>query len=284
LRYAWATDLHLDSVEASDVERFCAAIRNAGVEGLLLSGDIAISTCVIAWLDYLDSILGIPIYFVLGNHDYYGSDIRTVRDAVVQRMNEDLVYLPQAVSVSLSKSVSLIGVDGWGDCRHGDVENYELLTDYFAIRDLAESVSRSAVLGGYLQRERLARKLRELGDAEGATLKAKLKSASGKRAVVVLTHVPPFREACWHEGAISEETWLPGFTCKAVGDILIEAAKGSPETAYTVLCGHTHGRGDVELLPNLRIHTGYGDYGRLFPVWIRIDGNDIGIDWATGAV
>lgn len=36
-------------------------------------------------------------------------------------------------------------------------------------------------------------------------------------------HVPPFREASWHQGRISDDDWLPHFTCKAVGDVLREA-------------------------------------------------------------
>jgi 3',5'-cyclic-AMP phosphodiesterase len=43
------------------------------------------------------------------------------------------------------------------------------------------------------------------------------------RHVVVLTHIPPFREACWHEGAISNDNWLPHCTCKAAGDAIAEA-------------------------------------------------------------
>ena len=58
--------------------------------------------------------------------------------------------------------------------------------------------------------------------------------------IMVLTHVPPFREACWHEGRISDDNWLPHFTCKAVGDVLIEAMAANPDHRMTVLCGHTH--------------------------------------------
>jgi hypothetical protein len=82
------------------------------------------------------------------------------------------------------------------------------------------------------------------------------------RHVVVLTHVPPFREACWREGKISDDHWLPHFTCKAVGDALLEAMAAVPGQRMTVLCGHTHGGGEAQVLPNLRVLTGGATYGQ----------------------
>ena len=73
--------------------------------------------------------------------------------------------------------------------------------------------------------------------------------------------MPPFREACWHEGRISDDDWLPHFTCKAVGDVLSEAMRARPDRQMTVLCGHTHGAGEAEILPNLRVSTGGAVYG-----------------------
>jgi hypothetical protein len=79
--------------------------------------------------------------------------------------------------------------------------------------------------------------------------------------VLVPTHVPPFRESCWHEGRVSNDAWLPFFTCKAVGDVLSEAMRRCPDREMTVLCGHTHGAGEAEILPNLWVSTGRAVYG-----------------------
>ena len=109
--------------------------------------------------------------------------------------------------------------------------------------------------------ERLAR-LNALGDAAAAHFRAVLPGALGRfRHVVVLTHVPPFREACWHEGRVSGDDWLPHFTCKAAGDALAGAMASRPGRAMTVLCGHTHGAGEARVLPNLRVLTGGAAYG-----------------------
>jgi hypothetical protein len=81
----------------------------------------------------------------------------------------------------------------------------------------------------------------------------------------VLTHVPPFREACWYEGRISDDNWLPYFTCKAMGDVLTRVMRERPQKRMTVLCGHTHGAGEADILPNLHVRTGGAEYGRPEP-------------------
>jgi 3',5'-cyclic-AMP phosphodiesterase len=84
---------------------------------------------------------------------------------------------------------------------------------------------------------------------------------SAYRHVLVLTHVPPFKEAAWHDGKISADDWLPFFSCKAVGDVLTAAMTKHPDHKMTVLCGHTHGDGTVRILPNLEVVTGSATYG-----------------------
>ncbi len=79
--------------------------------------------------------------------------------------------------------------------------------------------------------------------------------------VAVLTHVPPFPEAAWHEGIPSHADWLPYFACKAVGDALSDTMQANPGKRMTVLCGHTHSGGVAQILPNLTVHTGADDYG-----------------------
>jgi len=110
--------------------------------------------------------------------------------------------------------------------------------------------------------ERLA-KLHALGDEAAAHFRAVLPAAQSRfRHVIALTHVPPFRESCWHEGKVSDDNWLPFFSCKAVGDALVEAMAMAPDRKMTVLCGHTHSGGEVQILPNLRVLTGGARYGQ----------------------
>ena len=63
--------------------------------------------------------------------------------------------------------------------------------------------------------------LQDLGDETARHFEEVLPGAlADHEQVIVLMHVPPFREACWHEGRISDDNWAPHFCCIAAGDVL----------------------------------------------------------------
>ena len=146
----------------------------------------------------------------------------------------------------------MIGHDGWGDARLGNVDGSGVqLNDFRLIAELAG-----------LPREGLLRNLQALGDEAATHFGVVLPEAlSIADHIVVVTHVPPFAEAAWHDGRQSEADWLPFFACKAAGDVLQEMMQKHPDKRMTVLCGHTHGGGTAQILPNLVVHTGPARYG-----------------------
>ena len=80
-----------------------------------------------------------------------------------------------------------------------------------------------------LSRQECYHKMAELGDQAAVYFEQILPLTCGSYGnIILLTHVPPFREACWHEGRISDDDFLPHFTCKAVGDMLIEVMSRYP--------------------------------------------------------
>lgn len=240
MRVAWVTDAHLNFVDVERMKRFATELIHARPDRILISGDTAEAADVAKFFDLLATIA--PCHGVLGNHDYYGSSIAAVRERV-----RPLGWWLPAAPVPLTATTTLIGVDGWGDARCGNLASNVRLADW---KEIAE-------LDGLLwcdPAERCA-KLRALGDAEAAALHAQLATASA-RALIVLTHVPPFPEACWYDGQQSSPDWLPWFTCVAVGDVLRAYAADHPEVDVVVLCGHTHGAGEFRAAANLRVRTG----------------------------
>ncbi|APR87741.1 hypothetical protein A7982_13090 [Minicystis rosea] len=253
-RLAWATDVHLNFLSASGLDAFREALAQQEADAVVITGDIAEAPSVDPLLSVLAAELKTPIYFVLGNHDYYRSNIQRVREVVKSLSDRSswLAWLPAAGIVELTTEVALVGVDGWADARYGDfMRSPVMLNDYLLISDLA----------GMSKGERLDA-LHRLGDEEADALRPLLAEALRKyRRVIVATHVPPFKEACWHEGRVSNDDWLPHFSCKAVGDALREAATAHPDRKIRVLCGHTHSAGSAEILPNLKVLTGAAEYG-----------------------
>jgi predicted MPP superfamily phosphohydrolase len=74
-RLAWLTDLHLNFVEDGQIDELAEEIRETDPAGLLIGGDLGEASSWESYLHRLDELLAIPIYFVLGNHDYYGGSL-----------------------------------------------------------------------------------------------------------------------------------------------------------------------------------------------------------------
>ncbi len=254
MKLAWITDPHLDHVSAEDFERFLDVLDGAEVEGFLIGGDIAESSTVIRVLERLDDRLKRPLYFVLGNHDYYRGSIARTRAAAaaLSLRRPRCLYLPSSGVCPIGKDTALIGHGGWGDGRCGDfMASPVMLNDYILIEEL--------VTGDKAVR---LERLKALGDEAAESLREGLVSAlAGFERVVLLTHVPPLLEACWHEGQISNSAWTPHFTCLAVGEVLLEIMAAHPRQHLEVLCGHTHSGGVAHPLPNMVVRTGGAVYG-----------------------
>ena len=220
-----------------------------------MAGDIAEAQSVVTHLRNMESLLSIPIYFVLGNHDFYGGSIRSVRERIRQwaRGSPLVKWLVDEGVVSLTPKTGLIGHDSWGDGRLGNYEGSTLeMNDFHLIEELRD-------LG---KRERL-RWLNRLADEAAEHFRRELPRAlESHQRIILLTHVPPFQEAVWHRGRISSEDFLPFFGCKSVGETLLEIMRSHPDRHLLVLCGHTHGGGQMEMLPNLSVVTGAAVYGK----------------------
>jgi predicted phosphohydrolase len=250
LRLAWLTDVHLNFLDAPARARFAAEVAATDTSGVLVTGDIAEADTLAPLLDELAIAVARPLWFVLGNHDFYGGSIAEVRAGA--RTFPRARWLPAAGVVRLTDEIALVGTDGWGDARLGNVATTPIeLSDFFTIEELRD-----------LPRDERTARLQRLGDESAAALRDDLARALGwARHVIVAIHVPPFRESCWHDGKISGDDWLPYFTCAAAGAVLREAMQAHPDARATVYCGHTHGGGEAEILPNLRVITGAAEYG-----------------------
>jgi predicted phosphohydrolase len=241
MRATWLTDLHLNFLDETSLKVFATEVMAEKPDVLLVTGDTGEAFNVCAFLDMLALIA--PVHAVLGNHDFYRSTIAEVRE----RAHRSTWYLPARGPVRLGNT-TLVGVDGWGDARCGNLDSDVKLADWQWIGELDGLLLCPAPV-------RCA-KLQALGSAEAAQLSATLERVGDTRELIVLTHVPPFADACWYNGARSSPDWLPWFSCIAVGDVLLAYARAHPATTITVLCGHTHGKGEHRAAANLLVRTG----------------------------
>ncbi len=252
---AWLTDPHLNFLDGDALDAFIEALQAEPVDGLVLTGDIAEADSVLPIMERLDQRLSYPIYFVLGNHDYYGSSVSETRRAVERWVagSARSHWLPASGVLGLSETTALIGHSGWGDGRIGDfLESNVNLNDYRLIEDLSG-----------LPKSELYERLKQLGDEAAVHLKQTLLQAlDDYDEVIVATHVPPFLESCWYQEQTVLNEWTPHFTCEAVGQVLKQVMRDHRNKTLRVYCGHTHNGGVAQVLPNLVVYTGGAEYHR----------------------
>lgn len=259
MKLAWLTDIHLNFLEIGERNSFYEKILQSGSDAVLITGDIAEAPSLVRILNEMEHHINKPIYFVLGNHDYYRGNIQEVREAItkVSQSNPQLFWLGASGIQMLNSFTALLGQDGWADGRLGDYQNSRVvLNDSRLIKDLFQA--------NLLGRFHLLEKMQQLADQDASKLEDDLLKVIKHKPqkIVILTHVPPFKEACTYQGRMSDDDWLPFFSSKATGDILERTAERNQDIKFLVLCGHTHGKADVQILNNLTVKAGGAEYYR----------------------
>ena len=84
MKLAWATDIHLCHAGESARRTFCQSVSEQA-DLLVVTGDIAESQILGTALTALASQTERPVYFVLGNHDFYHGSIAATRRHFILR-------------------------------------------------------------------------------------------------------------------------------------------------------------------------------------------------------
>lgn len=254
-RLVWITDPHLN------FENPYGGAHGFGLElaaecacdGVVITGDIAEAASLRGCLESFTEAVDKPVYFVLGNHDYYGSSFVEVHEDVGSWAFGDLVWLTNSPPITIAPGVRICGVEGWYDGRAGNFERSNIrLRDQRNIVDFAPL-------------HPLARleQMRKIALVHARIAETMLREAAlGAKTVIFATHVPPFPGATWHQGSLSDANWLPWMCNVTMGETLLRIAEDHPEVNFLVLCGHTHSYGQYAPLPNLLVRTGRSEYGK----------------------
>jgi len=256
-RYAWATDIHLDFLanRPEQLIQFAESLVKGDPTGVLLTGDISTAKGLILHLSAIEKIVQRPVYFVLGNHDYYGSSIEQVRKQMKELTNVSpfLRYMPLMPYYALTPSTAVIGHDAWYDANCGDWKRSTFgMVDWTAIHEFKQVNKDKAKI------VELARQLAVEGVnhvQEGIK-----KAVRYHKNIVILTHYPPFAETHIHEGRVGDDRAQPWFTNKMMGDMLLQAAAAFPNHTFTLLAGHTHGKFTGKIKENLIVNVGAAEY------------------------
>ena len=249
----WITDAHLDHLSDTTLDVWFEKLTDAGADMLLLGGDTANFRVFSRMLGRIEAVFPGKIALVAGNHDYYHASISELRARLaVHEESGVIIFEPDCRSepLPLAEGTYLCGSGGWGDASAGcaDASGMHLNDEHL----IAE-----------LRTRYLTQQLRELGKESAKHLQKQLDAVpEGASCVIVLTHVPPWPEACWHEGRQSDAYALPRFCWQAGGTVISEVAERMPETQFIVLCGHTHSDG-IWNKGNITCYTAGSTYGQI---------------------
>ena len=262
MRLAWASDIHLDSCDGATRREFAEECADRS-DALVITGDITNGRETSLFTTFA-ARYGKPVYFVLGNHDYWHRTFESVdleyRDIGLSAANAH--FLDAKDCFDIVPGVQLCGVSGWYDARFGNLKSGFALNDWWHIQDLNDvrrfaNPLRATGCGAELRK---AFRVRAGQAARAATKKL---NATTARHVFFATHFPPFAEATWHLGRRSEPDALPYYSSRVMGQALNSwAADADADRALTTLCGHSHSRGNYQALPNHTVRTAAAEYGR----------------------
>lgn len=232
-----ASDLHLNYFDNNFIKNLGKSFSKIPANGLIICGDISLSTSFSDALKYLQEGLEKSIYFVLGNHDFWGSSFEKVEEMANALSNEDIVWLNKQ-DVHLNDNTVLSGFDGWYDCVN-NIENVNsgiLMRDWIRIENFYSSnkshieISKERSQNSYKFSDRIIKNQK-----------------SGYKNQIIITHVPPFpqlvKEKPGHEAY---------YTSIDAGNMLISACSTLEKTIC--LSGHTHNKAEY-VVDNIHCYT-----------------------------
>ncbi len=315
MRILHITDIHLDHLEESTKPAYVGReepgswdkmkdfmdfynnkIREEDIDFIVLTGDISVSQFLPGHLEFLQKGIKCPIYFILGNHDFYNDTKifggNSMKTAEYYSENSVVMYLTQKPYLEkdyvTDKKVGFVGVDGWYDGKYSDFYKSDLyMTDFSCIGEIHDANMRfihEKWMAGHFQpmfagnlamsyhmehglSSVLKQKFQETAEQYAVLLRKHFDTILKEEpeTIVVATHVPPFIENSINKGKVSDDQWLPFFSSKSIGDVLLKYAEKNPGIQFLVLCGHSHGDGEYKPLDNLICLTTDAEYGQIHP-------------------
>ena len=253
MKLAWISDPHLECLAHSSGQAFVRYLAAHALDAFVITGDLSNAVNLGYHLSLFAS-LEVPVYFVLGNHDFYQGSFASVDEVARKacRKHSNLVHLGHGEIIRLTNRTSLIGHRGWSDGRAGvGARSNTRLNDHLLIENLKDR-----------EPEVLFAILNALGDQSADYMRTKAEEALlGCRQLLIATHVPPFPQAALYQEKPSGPEFAPHFVNVAMGGVLLKLAQHYPDKNLTVLAGHTHHAAYYSPRPNLVVKVAAGRYG-----------------------
>lgn len=253
LKYLWLTDCHTKIV---DRFRLLNAVLQSRPYGVFLTGDMSEGFAFLSDLEFLGKKIGRPLYFVLGNHEFWGSSFEKTYNGVraLCQQYKNLIWLDEAGIVPLNEQTACIGIGGWYDARTGNPDYLKYTFDWWAIKDFRQLPNMKARI----------EKFRAIADESAKIITARLEEAiETYKVVYLLTHYPPYVEADRANNWISEKFYEPYNTNVVLGQAIDKVMEKHKKRYLHILCGHTHSPVQIVRSRNVECRVGRGSYYKI---------------------
>lgn len=241
----WMSDLHLDQAPTKNCRKLLRDLKTTEYDAAVITGDTAASATLPQHLEALaHACAPRPVYFGLGNHDFYGSSISATQGQIRTLCHRvsNLHHLQDHGVVWLIPNAVLIGHHGWADARCGwGNKTYVRSPDHWCIDDFRklDQVGRFDLMA-------------ELGNASTRWIRQNLNTViRNATTLIIATHVPAFHTSAHYNGTPCGPCHSPHYVNASLGGLLIGTARHNLQKQFTVLSGHTHSEVQEHILANL---------------------------------
>lgn len=186
MSYAVISDIHIDiNKDYNIINPIIECVNKSGASALLIAGDV--SDDYQKTIDTVANVkkqLGVPVYYVPGNHDMWSDNFKiTSTQSIYEAFEKDSNCLLHG-SVQLDEDTTLIGDIGWYDYSFGDTK---FATEDFEQMNYMDRTWQDKLKNQWTE-DNLARSEKVLQSLEN-----QLKRVKTKR-IIVMTHMVPIKE------------------------------------------------------------------------------------------
>lgn len=246
------SDLHIAFL-GGGLDYFLKEVARRKPDAVVLTGDIGEGSTLEKTIAYILGIIQVPLYFILGNHDYYKASFDYSDELSIQLMETfstkgiEAIYLDR--TTTKIGNCNIVGVNGYADGRAGNIYTsglFNYMNDFRLIGNF---------IGVWPNRDEVLKVMQEQADLSSEYMKKTLPTLTGR--TLIFTHVPPWPEACVSRHGDGETAW-PFYVNKKLGETIEDFGK---HLEIEVYCGHTHRKFQGKIADNIWVSVSGSDYG-----------------------
>lgn len=241
MKILWLTDTHVDKLAPESYQELLEFIIASKADGMWLTGDIGDPPHNIEFLKTLFEKFKKPVYFVLGNHDFYAYKIADMRYEVVQLVKTYPLanYLSETPGFDIDGHI-IFGMDCFANTGQDIIQQMTWDSDHILDLDAPNESHLKAQLNALAEK-----------DAKRLLKKCQKQIHNRRQKVSILTHVPP-SDALKGQFVVKPlQQKRSVFYSPILSEVLHQLASDFPSIQFNVYSGHIHQTQRYQIAENM---------------------------------